>query len=166
MDYTQFFRRLRETKNLTLEELASLARVHRNTVVNIESGRPVKFKTIAALMRKMGFSDNSPEMKSIALLWLEAVSGISLSRSGQETAARKTIASLRAGSRHAARSLDQAIADENLTASQIELLTFAARNPSVLSIIETVRDFAAGSRESGSVLPLKAAEDPGSYGNR
>jgi len=48
MDYMQLFRSLREQRGLTLEQLAKLARLHRNTVVNIESGRPVKFKTIAA----------------------------------------------------------------------------------------------------------------------
>jgi len=89
MDYTQLFRKLREEKDLTLEQLAELAGMHRNTVVNIEAGRPVKFKTIAALMGQMGYGANSPELKSMALLWLESVSGIPFSRSETQAAARK-----------------------------------------------------------------------------
>src|SRR4051812_1912018 len=78
MQYTQLFRRLREQKGLSHEALAKLARCHRNTVLNVESGRAVKFKTLARLMSKMGYASNSLEMCSVAVLWLEAVSGVDL----------------------------------------------------------------------------------------
>ena len=166
MDYTQLFRHLREAKGLTLEQVAGLARVHRNTIVNLESGRPVKFKTVARLMQKMGYPASSPELKSIALLWLESVSGIPFSRTDAELAARKTISTYRSGVRHAARQLEQAVTDASLTTEQIELLTFAARHPDVIAIVESVRDL-AGELAAGTASEpeLQAAEDPDdSYG--
>jgi transcriptional regulator with XRE-family HTH domain len=160
MDYTQLFRSLRESKSLTLDQLARLARVHRNTVVNIESGRPVKFKTIAALMQKMGFSASSAEMKSIGLLWLESVSGIPFSRAEPEATAKKMIATYRSASRQAARQLEETIAAANLTAEQIQLLVFAAQHPEVVSIIESIRDLATGLASGDeAAAELKAAED-------
>ena len=74
MHYTQLFRTLRESRGLSHEGLAKKAACHRNTVINVESGRPVKFKTVADLMAMMGYDRNSAELKSIALLWLESVS--------------------------------------------------------------------------------------------
>jgi transcriptional regulator with XRE-family HTH domain len=161
MDYTQLFRNLRESKSLTLDQLARLARVHRNTVVNIESGRPVKFKTIAVLMQKMGFASGSPEMKSMGLLWLESVSGIPFSRSDTEAAAKKMISTYRSPSRQAARQLVEIIAAANLTAEQVQLLAYAARHPEVISIIENVRHLAADLNAGrADRAELKAAEDP------
>ncbi|HWA87614.1 MAG TPA: helix-turn-helix transcriptional regulator [Opitutus sp.] len=168
MDYTQLFRQLREAKNISLEQLAGLARVHRNTVFNLESGRPVKFKTIARLMRKMGYADSSTEMKSLALLWLESVSGIPFSRTDAEAVARKAIGHYRTGTRQAARHLGQAVADASLTPPQIELLIFAARHPDVIAIIESVRDFAAdfAAARENAALELLAAEDQGNDYNK
>jgi transcriptional regulator with XRE-family HTH domain len=160
MHYTRLFRNLREAKGLTLEALARLARRHRNTVINVESGRPVKFKTIAELMVKMGYGANSAEMKSIALLWLEAVSGIPFSRQETAAAARKAVAAYRAAERQAARQLDEAMAQGGLGAAQIESLVFAARRPEVLAILENIRalaaDYAAG---EPAVAELKVAEE-------
>lgn len=163
MDYTQLFRGLREAKGITLEQLARLTRVHRNTIFNLESGRPVKFKTVARLMRKMGYADSSAEMKSLALLWLEAVSGLPFSRTDAEIAARKTIVGYRAGARASARSLSQAVADANLTPEQIGILTYAAEHPDVIAIIESVRDYAAAfaTAQDNAALELLAAEGEG-----
>lgn len=163
MDYTQFFRSLREAADLGLEELASRARVHRNTIVNIESGRPVKFKTIAGLMQSMGYTPGSAEMKSMALLWLESVSKIPFSRAEPETTARKTITSFRSPVRQAARELEAVVGEANLTTDQIRILMFAAREPEVLSIIERIQTFA---RAQVPATDLKAAEDPADYGTR
>jgi transcriptional regulator with XRE-family HTH domain len=150
MHYTQLFRKLREAKGLTLEALAGLAHRHRNTVINVESGRPVKFKTIAELMVRMGYGAKSAEMKGIALLWLEAVSGIPFSQPEIEAGARKAVAGYQAGARQAARQLDEAVARAGLEVGQIELLAFAARNPGVLAILRDLRalaiDLAAGER--------------------
>ncbi|HYD85314.1 MAG TPA: helix-turn-helix transcriptional regulator [Opitutus sp.] len=165
MDYTQLFRTLREAKDLTLEELAALARVHRNTVVNIESGRPVKFKTIATLMRKMGYPQSSPEMKSMALLWLESVSGISFSRPETASAAKKNITAHRGAHRRAAEQLEEELTRSRLSAEQIELLVFAAQRREIMSILESIR----GLVESGAPaqpLALKAAEEQEPYSGR
>jgi transcriptional regulator with XRE-family HTH domain len=165
MDYPQLFRSLREAKGLTLEQLARASRVHRNTVTNIESGRPVKFKTIAALTRKMGYADRSPEMKAIALLWLESVSGLTLSRDAAESAARRTVESHRSAQRHALQKLEQQIAASHLTPQQIELLGFAVRNPEIIEIVASIRELAGSGAGEKSTLP-HAAEDAAGYDAR
>jgi transcriptional regulator with XRE-family HTH domain len=165
VDYTQLFRNLREARELTLDQLAALGRVHRNTVVNIESGRQVKFKTIAALMQKMGYPADSPELRSMALLWMEAISGLPFSRSETEGAARKAITGYRSAARQAARQLDEAVAALSLTPDQIKLLIFAARHPEIISIIESIRDVALDLAPGGALpAALKAAEDQADYG--
>ncbi len=159
MHYTRLFRSLREAKGLTLEALASQARRHRNTVINVESGRPVKFKTIAELMLKMGYAAGSPEMKSVALLWLESVSGIPFSQPETEASARKAITGYRSAARLAARRLDEEIALAGLDAGQIDLLAFTARHPAILAILENVRRLAGDLAAEGRAAELKVAED-------
>jgi len=161
MHYTQLFRSLREAKGLTLEGLAELAHCHRNTVINVESGRPVKFKTIADLMDQMGYARTSAELKSLALLWLEAVSGIPFSRKATEASARKIITSYRTSARQAARRLEEEALRANLTTEQIGLLVFALRRPEILSILDNIRDLVVTAEaESLPDTPqLKVAED-------
>ncbi len=167
MDYTQLFRSLREARGLSLEQLAQRAGVHRNTIVNIESGRPVKFKTIASLMRQLGFADSSAETKSMALLWLESVSGIPFSRATTEETARKAISTRRSPLRQAIAQLDEAVAHANLTPEQIQLLIFAARHPDIIAIVAQIRDLVASARSTrADPTLLRAAEDPGTYGER
>jgi DNA-binding XRE family transcriptional regulator len=165
MDYTRQFRHLRETKNLSREQLASLAGCHRNTVINIETGRPVKFGTIAELMVKMGYTKDSPETKGMALLWLEAVSGLKF----MPADAQKTAEHLRAHYRRSVRAnqneLLASIQDHHLSRDQIELLAFASRHPEVLEILRAVRDFSeiqgltSAARKDTAERMLKAAED-------
>jgi transcriptional regulator with XRE-family HTH domain len=159
MHYTQLFRSLREAKGLTLEELSRLSRRHRNTVINVESGRPVKFKTVAELMLKMGYPAGSSEMKSIALLWLEAVSGLPFSQAETETAARKAIATYRSTAHQATKRLEEAIGRAGLNAEQIGLLVFAARHREVLSILSSIRDLATALASDSGSPQLKVAED-------
>jgi transcriptional regulator with XRE-family HTH domain len=166
MDYTRQFRHLRETKNLSREQLASLAGCHRNTVINIETGRPVKFGTIAELLMKMGYAKDSPETKGMALLWLEAVSGLKF----MPADAQKTAEYLRSHYRRTVRAKEEellaSIQDHHLSRDQIELLAFASRHPEVLEILRTVRDFseiqtlAAAAGKETPARALKAAEDP------
>ncbi len=160
MDYTQLFRRLREAKGLTLEGLAELAGCHRNTVTNVESGRPVKFKTIAELMEKMGYDAQSAELKSIALLWLESVSGIPFSQPRVEAAAFKSVNSYRRSLRDAAKQLEAEVVARGLPARQIDLLLYAIRHPEVLTIVENVRDLVTTLNADSDVPELKVAEEP------
>ncbi len=159
MHYTQLFRKLREAKGLTLEALAQLAHRHRNTVINVESGRPVKFKTIAELMVKMGYNAASGEMRAIALLWLEAVSGIPFSQSETEGAARKALGGYRASARQAVRQLDEAISRAGLDVAQIELLAFAARTPGMLAVLDSVRALAVDLATDEIAAEREVAED-------
>lgn len=160
MHYTRLFRNLREAKGLTLDHLARLARCHRNTVVNVESGRPVKFKTIARLMIKMGYPAASPEMKSIALLWLESVSGLPFSQPDSDPATRDLLAAHQATRRDALLRLADAVDRARLSPVQIDLLLFAARQPAALAILAAARDLATTLQETASPDSLQAAEPP------
>jgi DNA-binding XRE family transcriptional regulator len=140
MNYTQLFKMLREAKGLTHDGLARLVGCHRNTVINVESGRPVKFRTIAELMEKIGFDADSPEMKSIALLWLESISGVNFTLDRSTAEARKKIAKFRATEKEAAQILADAVIAEHLSVDQIRALIFAAGHPEVIRIIEGIRD--------------------------
>jgi len=142
MNYTQLFRNLRESKNLTHDALAKLAGCHRNTVINVESGRPVKFKTIAELMSKMGFDLYSPETKSMALLWLEGVSGINVTHEQSVSDAHERIAQYRATEKEAVQLLGETIMREHLSVEQIHTLYYAAQHPEAIAIVESIRKLA------------------------
>ncbi|MET0262097.1 MAG: helix-turn-helix transcriptional regulator [Rariglobus sp.] len=159
MDYTQLFRSLREAKGLTIEELAELADCHRNTITNVEAGRPVKFKTVAELMEKMGYTSRSPELGSVALLWLESVSGIPFSQSRTETAALKTISHYRKSLRESARQLEAEVIERGLAPRQIDLLIYAVRHPEIFKIIEDVRELVLTLGAATDAPALKVAED-------
>lgn len=159
MQYAQLFRRLREQKGLSHEALAKLARCHRNTVLNVESsGRNVKFKTIASLMARMGYPSDSPEMASLALLWLEAVSGLDLADPSTLGPARQKLAAYERTAGQAAQQLAEVIRRARLTERQIRLLTFAAQRPEMLAIIESVQDLLQSAGTAG-LAELKVAED-------
>ncbi len=140
MNYTQLFKMLREAKGLTHDGLARLVGCHRNTVINVESGRPVKFRTIAELMEKIGFDADSAEMKSIALLGLESISGVNFTLDRSTAEARKKIAKFRATEKEAAQILADAVIAEHLSVDQIRALIFAAGHPEVIRIVEGIRD--------------------------
>jgi len=152
MNYTQLFKNLREAKGFTHDALADLVGCHRNTVINVESGRPVKFKTIAELMAKMGYEISSPEAKSIALLWLEAISGINLTQENISNEAHECIARYRASENEAIQLLGERIRHEHLKVSQIQTLYYAVENPDVISILESIRTLREGNGDG------KAAE--------
>ncbi|HEU5077750.1 MAG TPA: helix-turn-helix transcriptional regulator [Opitutaceae bacterium] len=159
MNYTQLFRTLREAKGLTHDGLARLVGCHRNTVINVESGRPVKFRTVAELMEKMGYDAESSEMKSIALLWLESISGINLTLDRSTAEARKKIAKYRATEKEAAQMLADAVVAEHLSVDQIKTLLFASSRPDVITILEGIRDLVRQDvPESEDVPTLQVAE--------
>lgn len=158
MQYAQLFRALREQKGLSHETLAKLARCHRNTVLNVESGRRVKFTTIAALMGKMGYPSDSPEMASLALLWLESVSGLDLADPSTLAPARQKLAAYKRGTGQAAQHLVEIVRRAKLTERQIRLLSFAAQRPEILAIIESVQDLIL-SDGPAALDVLKVAED-------
>lgn len=158
MQYTQLFRRLREQKGLSHEALAKLARCHRNTVVNVEGGKRVKFKTVARLMGKMGYASNSPEMSSLALLWLESISGLDLADPASLAQTRQKLAVYGKSAHQAVQQLGEAVRQARLNERQIRLLAFAARHSEVLAIIESVQDLLAGAGGKPEA-ELRAAED-------
>jgi transcriptional regulator with XRE-family HTH domain len=159
MHYAQFFRQLREARNLSYQALAKRVGCHRNTVINVENGRPVKYATLAELMGKMGYAQDSNEMRALALLWLEATSGVPFSRPETAAAARKQLAAYGRGTQVAARQLCDAVIAAGLTVERIRLLTFAARQPEVLAILQAVRDLVEPSSAEDSTPQLKVAEE-------
>ena len=157
MQYAQLFRRLREQKALSHEALAKLARCHRNTILNVESGRQVKFKTIARLMAKMGYPSDSSEMASLALLWLESVSGVDLADPAALGPVRQKLAVYDRTLGQATRHLVDAVRQTRLDERKIRLLTFAARRPELLAIIESIQDLLHTT--AAGIVDLKVAED-------
>lgn len=157
MHYAALFRRLREQKGLTHEALARLARCHRNTVINVETGRPVRFATLARLMTRMGYATDSAEMSSLALLWLESVSGIDLADPGTLGGARQKAATYTRSARQAASSLAETVHRAGLSERQVRLLEFPARTPEVLRILESIQDLLATGAADRPLL--KVAED-------
>ena len=157
MQYTQLFRRLREQKGLSHEALAKLARCHRNTVINVESGRPVKFKTIAGLMGKMGYATDSHEMASLALLWLESVSGVDLADPSTLGPVRQKLAAYDRPAGQAAQRLLEAVRRARLAEREIRLLAYAAQHPEMLAIIDSIKDLVEST--AAEPVELKVAED-------
>lgn len=157
MQYTQLFRRLREQRRLSHEALAKLARCHRNTVLNVESGRQVKFKTIARLMGKMGYPTDSPEMAGLALLWLESVSGVDLADPSALAPVRQKLATYDRSSSQAMQHLVETIRRARLDERKVRLLAFAALRPEMLSIIESVQDLLQSGDDRRA--DLRVAED-------
>ena len=125
MDYTLLFRKLREEKGLTLDALARLSRCHRNTIVNVESGRRVRLKTLIQLVQKMGYPSDSDEMRSVLLLYFESITEIPFSRAKTRQAAQKAIANYRSGVKQAAQQLQEEVLQAGLTEDQIGLLRYA-----------------------------------------
>jgi DNA-binding XRE family transcriptional regulator len=159
MHYTQLFRTLRETKGLSHESLAKKAACHRNTVINVEGGRPVKFKTIAELMAVMGYDSNSTELKSIALLWLESISGVNLTTEHSAADARRSIAHYRATEQEAAQLLADTVIAEHLSVDQIHTLLFASGRPEIITILESIRSLVGQPKSSDEEEPaLQVAE--------
>lgn len=156
MQYAQFFRKLREQKGLSHDALAKLARCHRNTILNVEGGRAVKFKTVAALMGKMGYATNSPEMASLALLWLESVSGLDLADPLTLGPVRQKLANYNRTANQAAQQLMAAVRQSRLNEREIRLLTFAVQHRDILAIVESIQDLLLST--AGDRAELKVAE--------
>lgn len=132
MGYPEQFQRYREARGLSREQLAAKADCHRNTVINVESGRPVKFATILMLMDRMGYGSESHETRQLALLWLETTTGLQITLT---EAAR-----LQADDATPTQRLQHEIARRRLNRDDVELLSFAARNRKVLNALRAIRD--------------------------
>lgn len=158
MHYTLFFRQLREQKGMTHDTLARLARCHRNTVVNVEAGRPVRFDTLARLATKMGYASDSPEIASLALLWLEAVSGLDLADPATLGQTRQKIATYNRSTSRAAAKLEETVRRAGLPETDIRLLTRAAGSPELLSILRSICDLLPAAAEE-ETPHLRVAED-------
>ena len=159
MHYTQLFRTLREAKGLSHEGLARKAACHRNTVINVEGGRPVKFKTIAELMEVLGYGRDSVELKSIALLWIESISGVNLSSETDTAEARRSIATYRTTGQEAVQLLANTVIAEHLSIDQIHALLFAAGRPEIITILENIRSLLSAPKvENDDEAALQVAE--------
>lgn len=158
MDYMRQFRQLREAKGLSREQLASRAGCHRNTVINIETGRPVKFRTIADLLGTMGYSEHSAEMKQVALLWLEATTGVKLSPGEAERTVSRLKTAYRRSVQTSQEALLRAVETAGLSREEIDLLTFAAQEPAVRAILQSVRALVSVDDDVHPARELRVAE--------
>ncbi len=127
--------------------------------MNVESGRKVRFETIARLVTKMGYAPDSPEMASLALLWLESVSGIDLADPASLGAARQKIAAYSRSTQRAAAALAGTVRRAGLDEGEIRLLGFAASRPEILSILRAICDLVPNEAVGDEREPRVAAED-------
>jgi hypothetical protein len=119
----------------------------------------VKFSTLARLMEKMGYPAGSDELRTLALLWMEAVSKIPFSQPETLAAARRQAGIYGRDALQTSRQLAEIVADARLSAEQIRLLMYAARQPEVLSILATVQKLVEAGSAEGVVSELKVAEE-------
>lgn len=158
MHYSQLFRQLREQNGLSHEALAKMARCHRNTITYLEGGRrTVKFPTLAKLMSKMGYASDSMEMASMALLWLESVSGVDLMDPSALGSVRTKVVTYDRSTTHAARELMEAVKRSRVSERNLRLLAFAAQRPELLAIIQSIHDLLQVT--TADAPTMKAAED-------
>ena len=161
MDYREYFRSLRKAGGFTHETLAAKAGCHRNTVLNVERRRPVKFRTIGELMSAMGYGRDSEEVRRMALLWLEAVSGIALTYSEVQAKADDLRLEYSQDVQGASEELMDAITQSELSRERIRLLTFAARHPGAIDAIGHVRDLLTKTDGRDGHLDPRVATDGG-----
>jgi transcriptional regulator with XRE-family HTH domain len=145
MGYSEQFKVFREARGFTREQLAALAGCHRNTVINVECGRRVKFATITQLMARMDYSRDSEETKLLAVLWLESVTGIAVSvrevaNNGREAASAR---------QRSSRQLQLEVTRRRLAQDDIDLLTFAVRHRKVLNVLREVRELVREQNPAG-----------------
>jgi DNA-binding XRE family transcriptional regulator len=144
MKYNQLFRNLREARELTHDAVAREAHCHRNTVINVEIGRPVKFTTITKLMEAMGYAENSEELKTMALLWAEDQIGISFSQEKAVGKIQTFVERAGAGRNQAVQQLISSLMENSLTEEEVQTLIFAANNSEFLEAISAFRRLVEG----------------------
>jgi transcriptional regulator with XRE-family HTH domain len=94
MTFKEYIRNLRLKRGLTHDEIAKKAKMHRNSVINAESGRPMKIDTVRDIVMAMGCPEEFP---TVAMLWLQERSGLDLSGQGTIEWMDKAVKSLRIG---------------------------------------------------------------------
>lgn len=155
MDYTEFFRQLRIQKGFTHDTLANLAGVHRNTVINLEQNRQVKFKTVALLLKVMGFDADSPEVRRMALLWLEGVSGIHFTLQEVIREKKKIDREYRKSKKSTIDLINTAISERNLSEEKLKLILKAVEHSEVMGVLECVGAYEK--KVSSALSPTAAA---------
>lgn len=147
MGYPEQFKAFREARGFSRDALASLAKCHRNTVSNLESGRPVKFATVVRLMKQMGYSESSRETKLLALLWLEAVTGIRVTERESTTLLREMMDK----NGDALRALEAEIRRRRLDPTKLEALSFAAKHDKILESLRAIQELVVGREKIAGV---------------
>jgi DNA-binding XRE family transcriptional regulator len=138
MKYSTLFKRYRLEKKLSQGAAARKAGVNRSTVVNLESGRPVRFETVAQIMAAMGYGKESAEIKLLVLLWTEKATGVSFTSA--EAASLVHDARRVHGKEVAAAvsCLQNEIEANHLSTREVDLLIFAARHACVIDSLEAI----------------------------
>lgn len=145
-------------------ELANKAGTSRSTVINAEDeSKTVRFSTVALLMKALGFDKASNEMREVALLWLEAETGVRFEGMTDALIARHAIISgEQVRNSDLLDELSVAIAVNGLSPSHIQLLTWAVSRPPALEILDFAKQL-ENYPERGERAVLRVAEDQASY---
>lgn len=135
MHYTSYFKTLREETDLTMDGLARKAGLHRNTIINIETGRSVKFQTIAKVLDVMGIKAGTVKYRIMAVLWASDVCKVDLSAANKDKALTKEMGRISSDEAKALSELGEAISNSDLSAPQIKALARVAKKQETLSAI-------------------------------
>lgn len=147
-------------------DLAKKAGTSRSTVINAEDEKTqVRFSTVQLLLNAMGYGQDSNEMRELALLWLEGETGVRFAGMSDALRARHMmISSEQVRNSDLLESLSNAVAENALTPSQIQLLIWATSRSPALEILDYARQLEHGSDSNSSLQLLGAvAEEQALY---
>lgn len=142
MTFPEYFRQLREESGQSYDSLANLAGIHRNTIINLEQNRSVKFKTVALLLQIMGHDENSEVTRRAALLWLEGVSGIHFSLKEVIREKKKMDRDYRKSKKSSIDILTTSISEKNLSEAEVGFLLATVENEELMNILKSAVAFA------------------------
>ncbi len=144
MTYQQKLRDLRGAS--TRARLARESELNYTTLIKAESAeRRVKFTTVAEIVRALGYPDDSVEMREVALLWLESVSGIRFGADDATQAIRHIVQREEVKNGTLLDALREEICRIGLTQTEIKLLTWAVSHQPAIEILSHARQLAVDS---------------------
>ncbi|HKP92699.1 MAG TPA: helix-turn-helix transcriptional regulator [Chthoniobacterales bacterium] len=165
MNLGDYIKKLRVAADLTHDQLAKKADVHRNTVTNLESGQPIRFDNLRSILNALRLPPK--DWGRAAMLWVrEQVGRADFDRIAGADAARKLVIEEQAELSEAAKRLadrlsevDQSVRDE---------LIKAADRPEIIECVRILNAFhdktlaEASSRSRDHRVLYEEIEQPGS----
>jgi transcriptional regulator with XRE-family HTH domain len=130
MNYQSFFKELRTQNGLSHAQVAEKTGCHRNTVINVERGRPVRFATISKMMASMGATEE--QTKTMAMLWVGGTAHLEVT--GESEAWASASQPMKTAWANLKKHLDAMDSD------QLETMGWVAASPSLLKALKIIKE--------------------------